>query len=175
MTAPHITMILRFSAFLLIATHLHAEEVKPPRDASWKLVWSDEFNTDGPPDPQVWDFESGFERNRELQWYQKENVVCRDGSLVFEARRERRAVGPEHHQLVQVQVRHAEPLEREDERLQPLEVLGPAGGELVDIGPRHAVGQLPAAAMAPPRNSPFADTASTTVAVPNATTTHGPP
>ncbi|MCP5531860.1 MAG: glycoside hydrolase family 16 protein [Akkermansiaceae bacterium] len=89
MTAPHITMILRFSAFLLIATHLHAEEVKPPRDASWKLVWSDEFNTDGPPDPQVWDFESGFERNRELQWYQKENVVCRDGSLVFEARREK--------------------------------------------------------------------------------------
>lgn len=63
----------------------------PPRDESWTLVWSDEFNTDGKPDPAVWEYEHGFERNRELQWYQPGNVTCRGGRLVFEARRETRA------------------------------------------------------------------------------------
>lgn len=62
--------------------------VVPPRDASWQLVWSDEFNGNGPPDPSVWQFEEGFARNQELQWYQPANAFCRDGLLVFEARRE---------------------------------------------------------------------------------------
>lgn len=62
--------------------------VVPPREASWQLVWSDEFNGNGPPDPSVWQFEEGFARNQELQWYQPANAFCRDGLLVFEARRE---------------------------------------------------------------------------------------
>jgi beta-glucanase (GH16 family) len=68
-----------------------AEEAKtlPPRDASWHLVWADEFDRDGPPDPKRWEFEQGFLRNRELQWYQPENAICRNGLLVIEARRER--------------------------------------------------------------------------------------
>jgi beta-glucanase (GH16 family) len=64
-------------------------EVLPPRDASWQLVWADEFDRDGPPDPQRWEFEHGFTRNRELQWYQPGNAFCRDGVLIFEARRQR--------------------------------------------------------------------------------------
>jgi len=76
-------------ALLLVLAPLGAEEVKPPRDESWKLVWSEEFETDGPPDPAVWDFEHGFQRNRELQWYQPQNARCKDGVLVIEARRER--------------------------------------------------------------------------------------
>ena len=55
----------------------------------YKLVWSDEFNQDGKPDPKKWAFETGFVRNRELQWYQPDNARCADGLLIIEARRER--------------------------------------------------------------------------------------
>ena len=56
--------------------------------AEWKLVWHDEFDHDGKPDPANWDYEHGFVRNRELQYYQPENAVCRGGMLIIEARRE---------------------------------------------------------------------------------------
>lgn len=54
----------------------------------YKLVWSDEFDYEGTPDETKWDFENGFERNLELQWYQKENARCENGLLVIEARQE---------------------------------------------------------------------------------------
>ena len=54
----------------------------------WKLVWADEFNDNGPPNPANWTFERGLVRNHEAQWYQPENATCRDGHLVIEARRE---------------------------------------------------------------------------------------
>jgi beta-glucanase (GH16 family) len=54
----------------------------------WRLVWSDEFDTDGPPDPSNWSFERGFVRNQELQWYQPANAVAQGGVLTIEARRE---------------------------------------------------------------------------------------
>ena len=54
----------------------------------WQLVWSDEFNNNGPLDSTVWNYENGFVRNQENQWYQPENVYCRDGKLIIEARNE---------------------------------------------------------------------------------------
>jgi beta-glucanase (GH16 family) len=54
----------------------------------WQLLWQDDFSVDGRPNPADWDFERGFVRNNELQWYQPENAVCRDGFLTIEARRE---------------------------------------------------------------------------------------
>jgi beta-glucanase (GH16 family) len=54
----------------------------------WTLVWSDEFDVDGPPNPADWNFEHGFVRNQELQWYQPDNATCSGGLLVIEARRE---------------------------------------------------------------------------------------
>jgi beta-glucanase (GH16 family) len=57
----------------------------------YTLVWSDEFERDGWPDPRSWTYERGFVRNQELQWYQADNARVRDGMLVIEARRERRA------------------------------------------------------------------------------------
>ncbi len=68
-----------------------ASPVAAAHDAadSYKLVWSDEFNTDGPPNPKNWGFEWGFVRNEELQFYQPENARCVGGLLVIEARRER--------------------------------------------------------------------------------------
>lgn len=58
--------------------------------SDYSLVWADEFNKDGRPDPNNWIYENGFERNEELQWYQPDNAVCKDGLLVIEARRERK-------------------------------------------------------------------------------------
>lgn len=52
------------------------------------LTWHDEFNRDGSPEPATWSFEHGFVRNRELQWYQPENAVCKDGLLIIEGRKE---------------------------------------------------------------------------------------
>ena len=56
----------------------------------WKLVWSDEFDTNGAPDPANWNFEHGFARNHERQWYQPENAFCTNGLLIIEARREQK-------------------------------------------------------------------------------------
>src|SRR4029453_1411666 len=61
----------------------------PPTYPGYTLVWADEFNRDGAPDPANWTYERGFVRNRELQWYQPENARQANGFLVIEARRER--------------------------------------------------------------------------------------
>jgi len=52
-----------------------------------KLVWQDEFNENGEPNPKFWGFEKGFVRNEELQWYQEENINCRNGVLLIEGKR----------------------------------------------------------------------------------------
>ena len=54
----------------------------------YKLVWSDEFNVDGPPNPNNWGYENGFVRNKELQWYTSSNATVKNGVLVIEARKE---------------------------------------------------------------------------------------
>lgn len=57
---------------------------------NYNLVWSDEFDYSGAPDSTEWNFEQGFARNEELQWYQKENAYCKDGLLIIEAKSEKR-------------------------------------------------------------------------------------
>lgn len=57
----------------------------------WKLVWNDEFDRDGLPDPRKWDYETGRVRNKEEQFYtraRKENARVEGGRLVIEGRRE---------------------------------------------------------------------------------------
>ncbi len=56
----------------------------------WRLVWSDEFSRDGRPDEATWNYEHGFVRNHEAQWYQSENAFQQDGLLIIEARRDQR-------------------------------------------------------------------------------------
>lgn len=58
--------------------------------AAERLVWQDEFDRPGAPDPASWSFEDGFVRNCEMQWYQPQNATVRDGLLVIEGRRESR-------------------------------------------------------------------------------------
>ncbi|HEY5652808.1 MAG TPA: glycoside hydrolase family 16 protein [Pontiella sp.] len=55
----------------------------------YKLVWADEFNIDGAPNPENWTYEHGFVRNHEAQWYQPQNAICTNGMLIIEARKER--------------------------------------------------------------------------------------
>jgi len=66
----------------------NGRDARATTNSDWQLVWSDEFNTDGPPNPANWNYEHGFVRNNELQWYQPENAFCTNGLLVIEARRE---------------------------------------------------------------------------------------
>jgi beta-glucanase (GH16 family) len=54
----------------------------------YELVWSDEFNGDGAVNTANWNFENGFVRNNEAQWYQKENAFQKNGNLIIEARKE---------------------------------------------------------------------------------------
>jgi beta-glucanase (GH16 family) len=76
-------LLLTFTIVLILASNM-------TRADAWKLVWHDEFDKDGSPDPANWEFEHGFVRNEEAQWYQPENAVCRKGHLIIEARREHR-------------------------------------------------------------------------------------
>lgn len=73
--------------------------------SEWKLVWSDEFDKDGLPDSTRWNYEEGFIRNRELQYYttnRAENARVENGFLIIEARKEKfsnrhhRPDAPEH-------------------------------------------------------------------------------
>lgn len=50
---------------------------------NFKLIWADEFNGKGLPNPKKWDYELGYVRNNELQYYTKDtkNIRQKDGSL----------------------------------------------------------------------------------------------
>ena len=67
-----------------------AENISPIEEIpNMKLVWNEEFNVDGKPNPDIWRYEYGFVRNEELQWYQSENAYCSGGLLVIEGRKEK--------------------------------------------------------------------------------------
>lgn len=58
--------------------------------AEWKLIWADEFDVAGKPDPGKWTYEyTGFLRNKEEQWYtdSEDNIFVKDGFLHIVARR----------------------------------------------------------------------------------------
>lgn len=72
-----------------------AQAGAPPRPrasatADWRLVFADEFDRPGTPDPAKWGYETGYIRNKEAQFYtaRTENVRVQDGLLVIEGRRE---------------------------------------------------------------------------------------
>ncbi|AWK06262.1 beta-glucanase [Flavobacterium crocinum] len=79
-------LVLGIVLMLLFSFIRHKQKVSTSED--YKLVWADEFNTNGRPDEKNWNYETGFVRNQENQWYQKENAVCKDGYLIIEARNE---------------------------------------------------------------------------------------
>lgn len=65
----------------------------PAPAGAYRLVWSDEFDRDGAPDPARWTYDVGGHGwgNAELQFYtddRRENARVEAGHLVIEARRE---------------------------------------------------------------------------------------
>ncbi|MGH9404243.1 MAG: glycoside hydrolase family 16 protein [Terriglobia bacterium] len=52
--------------FCIVAGPVYAQA---PNVRGWKLVWSDEFNYTGHPDPAKWDYEEGYIRHNELEYY----------------------------------------------------------------------------------------------------------
>ncbi len=62
-----------------------------PTASPGTLVWQDEFEGQGLPDPTRWDYEVGLVRNNERQYYTRarsENARVEGGMLIIEARRE---------------------------------------------------------------------------------------
>lgn len=103
MNSPSFFRILACTALLASPLHaqlytLHGDGVKnadrvvEKADYSgYELVWHDEFDKDGRPDPAKWNYEHGFVRNKEAQWYQPENARCKGGMLIIEGRKEKHA------------------------------------------------------------------------------------
>jgi beta-glucanase (GH16 family) len=61
-------------------------------DKRWELVWSDEFDYSGFPDPAKWNYEVGQIRNQELQYYtvrRLENARVENHCLIIEGRHEK--------------------------------------------------------------------------------------
>ncbi len=54
----------------------------------YHLVFSDEFNYTGVPDSTKWNYEIGLIRNKEPQWYQKENAKVANGTLIITTKKE---------------------------------------------------------------------------------------
>ncbi len=57
----------------------------------WQLVWSDEFDYEGLPDPEKWSYDIGYIANNEKQYYTEsrlENARVEEGNLIIEARKE---------------------------------------------------------------------------------------
>ena len=59
---------------------------QPPE--GYRLVWHDEFNGEGEPDPAKWSPERGFVRNREMQWYRLGNARQSGGRLIITGKKE---------------------------------------------------------------------------------------
>ncbi|SER97486.1 glycoside hydrolase family 16 protein [Pedobacter rhizosphaerae] len=92
----HILQTLLLGCAICIGLPAGAQQKKYPKPPAlrangYKLVWAEEFNSNGAPNPVNWTYELGFERNEEYQWYQRENARCENGKLILEAKREKKA------------------------------------------------------------------------------------
>lgn len=58
---------------------------------NYELFWQDEFNYKGKPDPEKWNFEKGFIRNLEKQYYtsRRRNAKVNYGKLILTAHKEK--------------------------------------------------------------------------------------
>jgi beta-glucanase (GH16 family) len=80
-----------FLALLLLVSSVVATGEQNSKQ--WQLVWADEFDYTGLPDPQKWGYDVGGHGwgNKELQFYtgrRLENARVENGHLVIEARKE---------------------------------------------------------------------------------------
>lgn len=81
--------LMFLSVVMMAATSVSAQSTdnKPKEYPGYKLVFHDEFDQDGEPDPNYWTYDLGH-RNNEEQLYTTKNAWCMNGNLVIEARKE---------------------------------------------------------------------------------------
>ena len=73
---------------ILVAVAIQQPIIPMP---GYKLVWQDEFNYKGLPDAKKWDYEVGYVRNKEKQYYTKDrlqNVMVNNSKLTITARQD---------------------------------------------------------------------------------------
>ena len=70
-----------YSSIFIFSLFLLGCQAKP----NYQLVWAEEFETDGRLSDADWNYEHGFVRNHEDQWYQADNATIANGCLVIEA------------------------------------------------------------------------------------------
>jgi len=80
---------LAYSLILIFWSVSNAQKTSSEIPKDYKLVWADEFNGHGSPDPEFWSFEKGFVRNEELQWYQEDNANLKNGYLEIQGKRKK--------------------------------------------------------------------------------------
>ncbi len=91
MNADHKSVIYLF--VLLLVLGLGSSALSTSDSNQWRLVWADEFDYNGLPDPAKWGYDVGGHGwgNKELQYYterRKENARVEKGLLIIEARRD---------------------------------------------------------------------------------------
>src|SRR5262245_24369811 len=84
---------LNVPVVLLIVSHTKFATTAPQNSKEWQLVWSDEFDYTGLPDPKKWSYDVGGHGwgKKELQFYterRKENARVENGRLIIEARKD---------------------------------------------------------------------------------------
>ncbi len=88
MKLPLSLLLLLGALYFTSCQNQHTRQ-EAAKKKEWKLVWSDEFNKAGLPDPAKWGYEEGYLRNQEKQYYtkaRKENARVENGYLILEAR-----------------------------------------------------------------------------------------
>jgi beta-glucanase (GH16 family) len=84
--------MLHLSALSLISINYACHHIKT-NGPKWEMIWNDEFNYKGLPDPAKWNYDTGGNGfgNHELEYYtanRLENARVENGNLVIEARKE---------------------------------------------------------------------------------------
>ncbi|MFN3802824.1 family 16 glycosylhydrolase [Belliella pelovolcani] len=85
-------MLQYYRLLLLLWLPMMMNSCKARQLPSWTLVWSDEFDYKGLPDPEKWAYEIGHIRNFEKQYYtgpRLENAKVRKGKLFITGKKER--------------------------------------------------------------------------------------
>jgi len=77
-------------SFLNLLLSCQNEKKAANLKGGYQLVWSDEFDYSGKPDPEKWGYEIGFFRNNEEQYYtdRLKNLRVENGNLIIEAHKE---------------------------------------------------------------------------------------
>lgn len=91
MNSVMLTLLSATAVALTLPLAAKVQSATPP--AGWSLVWADEFETDGLPDPDKWGYDVGGHGwgNDELQYYTESdpaNARVENGHLIIEAHKQ---------------------------------------------------------------------------------------